>query len=127
MLLALLCERLLGWIALRRWRALGRVALRWWSLLVVRRLVRMLRWIHLLLWGPCADRILLLVLRLCHAGFEQGLVVSPCFDELLVQLREVVWRHVRAGSADVLRSHLPFFCEYFPMSSISFGLILSVR
>lgn len=124
-LLALLCERLLRWIALARWRPLRWVSVWRWALLAIRRLLRVLRRVHRLLRWSCADGILLLILWLRHARLKKSFVVSSRFNELLVQLREVVCESlVRLLSG--VRLHSPFFCEYLPINSINFGRMLNV-
>lgn len=83
-------ERLLRWVALARRWPLRWISLRRWALLAIRRLLRVLWRIHRLLRCSCPNGVLLLILRLRHARLQQSFVVPSRFDELLVQLGEVV-------------------------------------
>ena len=74
------------------------------------------------------DSVLLIVGRgsVRHGRLEERLVVSSRLDELFVQLCEIVCAMSAAVPLRGAVLHIPFFCEYFSMSLISFGRMASV-
>lgn len=64
-----------------------------------------------------------------HSSLKKAFVVATCFDELFVELCEFVCMAVFSSNVVLPRPHLhlPFFWEYFPISSINFGRIAKVE
>lgn len=64
--------------------------------------------------------------RMGHRGLQESFIVPPGLDELLIQLCEIIWEAVSRQITSSTKNNIPFFCEYFSMSRISFGRIAVV-